>query len=79
MRKIYSTHLLDSQKAKNNKREWKDLQNKPEPYDLVCIKDDKDKCQMGWWTGTYWDFGKKRIGEVIAWKYSGYKIYESNE
>jgi len=35
---------------------WIDVkEKKPEPYELVRIKDSKDRIVMGWWTGSTWD------------------------
>ncbi len=40
----------------------------PRDYDLVLCKDAKGFTQRGWWNGYDWDFGKRKIGEVVAWK-----------
>ena len=50
--------------------EWTDVSfRKPIKWDLVIVKDDKGREQAGWWTGSYWDFGKKHIeGEVVLWR-----------
>jgi hypothetical protein len=47
---------------------------KPDKYELVLLVDAKGKRQNGWWNGSMWDFGKKKIGDrIVAWKKSEYK------
>lgn len=41
---------------------------KPACFELVLVADARGRKQRGWWTGTIWDFGSKRIGEPYKWQ-----------
>ena len=41
---------------------------KPVWFELVLLSDATGKTQRGWWTGTIWDFGARRIGDPVKWR-----------
>lgn len=42
--------------------------DKPREFDIVLIKDEKNRIQRGWWTGFAWDFGRKVISKPTFWR-----------
>ncbi len=42
---------------------------KPNSFDLVRVKDDKDNYGYAWWTGQEWDWGgRNRFSNIIKWQ-----------
>lgn len=52
------------------KKDWICASKKlPPRFELVRIKDEFNREQFGWWAGSDWDFGNKKIkGNVTSWK-----------
>ena len=59
-----------TQKSPNQSKDWTCVSKKlPPRFELVRIKDEFGREQFGWWAGSDWDFGNKKIkGNVTSWK-----------
>ncbi len=53
-----------------SEEEWSTVvDNQPLKFDLVMVKDQFNRQQLAWWTGSTWDYGCKRVtGDIVKWK-----------
>ena len=52
---------------------WVNASNHKPPkelhFEILMLKDEKEKTQQGWWTGSYWDYHPVKIsGNVLKWR-----------